>query len=373
VETSGITSPAQKLADGTAGFPFFNPSFFDLAVSIIDASATEDQYWVTYSLFPDTADFTLTVTDTLNNETRTYDYSNGDPLFFQDKTAFEGDDAISIDGTLSGSWFSPERNGEGFIFDIAEVNGRPTLVLYYFTYEDNDSGRQAWLVGSAPIIGNKASVPVIIAEGTRFGDLFDAEDVVNTDWGNVKVSFLDCERVLIETDSTLFSAVRYEAVRLTPAPTGVEGTCQADSQKQNSIAMEKGIQIDGGYSGSWFRQDRTGEGFIFNIAEINGVNTLVVFYFTYEANDSGRQAWMVGLAPIIGNSADVPMVINSGAQFGDAFDPADVVETPWGNIKVTWPSCDVANIEVTSSFGDINFDVNRLTNPTIGATGDCAM
>ena len=113
-----------------------------------------------YTAFPDTPDFTLTVTDTVQDETKTYEYS-GAQAVVMDQQAFAGDDVLTVDGTLSGSWFSTERDGEGFIFDIAEVNGVPTLVLYYFTYENNDSGRQAWLVGSAPIIGNKAAVPVI--------------------------------------------------------------------------------------------------------------------------------------------------------------------------------------------------------------------
>ena len=340
--------------------------------SITDASASNGQYWVSYSLF-NPSDFTLTVTDLTLGETQVYIHTANDPLFVQDQTAFTGDTVITVDGSLSGSWFAPERNGEGFIFDITEVNGVPHLVLYYFTYENNDSGNQAWVVGLAPIIGNKASVPVIIAAGTQFG-AFDSAEVTRTDWGNVKVTFLDCDTALLESDSTLFPSVSYEAVRVTPAPTGVQGSCQAAVKSGDRDLAPKGnINIDGGYSGSWLNTDRDGEGFIFNIADIGGVNTLVVFYFTYENDNSGRQAWVVGSAPITGNLADVPMVINSGAQFGSAFDPANVVSTPWGNVKVTWQDCTSATVEVTSSFGDISFEIQRLTNPTIGATGDCSM
>ena len=71
--------------------------------------------------------------------------------------------------------------------------------------------------------------------------------------------------------------------------------------------------------------------------------------------------------------ADAQMVIASGAQFGDAFDPTNVVRTPWGNVKVTWQSCDLATVEITSDFGNLSFDINRLTLPTIGTTGTCAM
>ncbi len=365
VETGDSTSPVQKLSGGTAGFPFINPTFFDLFVTINDGSSANGRYWVTYSMF-DPLDFVLTVVDHETGETRIYTHTVSDPIYVQDRQAFSGDDALTIDGTLSGSWLGTERSGEGFIFDVAVVGGIPTLVLFYFTYENNNSGRQAWLVGSAPIIGNKASVPVIIADGAQFGPAMDPDSVNRMDWGNVKVSFNGCNNALVESDSPFFPAVRYELVRLTPAPTGVEGVCQS------AVSVPVDTTIDGGYSGSWYQVARDGEGFIFNVAVIDGVNTLVVFYFTYENNTSGRQAWLVGSAPIIGNSADVPMVITDGTEFGAAFNPDKVVRTPWGNIKVTWSDCDLANIEVTSElFGDISFDINRLTPPTIGATGNC--
>lgn len=268
----GADQQAQRLADGTAGFLFGNPSFFDVFVSVIDGSSANGNYWMNYSLFPDTGSFTLTVTDTVKGGTRSYQHGPGDPLFVLDKTAFDGDEVIAVDGTLSGSWFATERDGEGFIFDIAQVNGVPTLVLYYFTFENNTSGRQAWLVGSAPVIGNKASVPVIIAEGAQFGTAFNPGDVNRIDWGNIKVTFLSCDRVLVESDSTLFPALRYEAGRLTPAPVGVQGVCQASGKSGPWIEQSKGTAIDGGYSGSWYRVERDGEGFIFNIAEIGGVN-----------------------------------------------------------------------------------------------------
>lgn len=378
VETPNAPSPAQKLADGTAAFPFSNPTFFDLMVNVVDGSSANGQYWVNYSMFDPIA-FELTVTDHVTGETKVYDHKSSDPIFVQDQMAFTGDDILVPDGTLSGSWYAPARDGEGFIVDISVINGVKTLVLYYFTFENNDSGRQAWLVGSAPIIGNKASVPVIIAEGTQFGQTFNPDEVVRTAWGEIKITFDDCDHATIESNSVFFPAVRYDMIRLTPSPTGVQGVCQPSITTQTASSAPHGSktevvsQVDGGYSGSWYQLERNGEGLIFNIAEIGGVNTLVVFYFTYENGSSGRQAWLVGSAPIIGDTADVPMIIASGARFGDLFDPASVVRTPWGNVKVTWETCNLAHIEVTSeSFGNVNFDVNRLTASPLGSTGDCA-
>ena len=371
-------SPVTTMAAGTAGFAYSNPTFYDLMVNVTDGRSSNGQYWVSYSMF-ESIPFVLTVKDHKTGETQTYEHKSGDPLRLYDQQAFVGEDILELDGTLSGSWYAQARDGEGFIVDIAVVNGVKTLVLYYFTFENNDSGRQAWLIGSAPIIGNGATVPVIIASGTEFGQAFNPENMVRTDWGHVKITFNTCDGASIESSSPFFPVVDYDLIRLTPSPTGVQGVCQpsaaAGSASSPDGADPEAVNlVDGGYSGSWYQLARNGEGLIFNIAEIGGVNTLVVFYFTYENNSSGRQAWLVGSAPIIGNSADVPMIIASGTQFGDLFNPNDVVRTPWGNVKVTWESCDLATIEVTSeSYGNISFEVGRLTPPTIGSTGDCAI
>jgi len=365
VETLGFTSPATVLSDGTVGFPFTNPTFFDLVVTIRDGRSVNENFWVTYSSFPP-VNFTLTVIDHVTDTSKVYEHVSTDPNLVQDKEAFNDGPITAIDGTHGGSWYQPARDGEGFIFDIFLIGDVPYLALYYFTYENNASGRQAWLVGFAPIIGNTASVPVTIADGAQFGAAMDPEDVNRTDWGTLKVTVSDCDNALIESSSSLFPLIRYDLVRLTPPPTSVNGLCKPAS------AIPAGTMINGGHGGSWYKVTRDGEGFIFDISVINGVNTLSIYYFTYENNVSGRQAFVTGTAPIVGTSADVPMFITSGTRFGDDFDPDNVVRTPWGNIRVTWQSCNLAHIEVTSTlFEDIDFSVDRLTPPAMGSPGPC--
>jgi hypothetical protein len=172
-------------------------------VTINDGSSANGQYWVTYSMF-EALNFVLTVTDHMTDEATIYVHTTSDPLIVQDQQAFTGDNTPTIDGTMSGSWFGQERDGVGFLFDVAVLNGVPTLVLYYFTYENNDSGRQAWLVGSAPIVGNSSDVPVIITSGAQFGDAFDPDDVVRTPWGNIKVTWQSCNLANIEITSPLY-------------------------------------------------------------------------------------------------------------------------------------------------------------------------
>lgn len=49
---------------------------------------------------------------------------------------------------LSGAWYNLERNGEGFIVEVQE-NG--TAVVYWFTYQPDEPGAQAWMFGVGPI------------------------------------------------------------------------------------------------------------------------------------------------------------------------------------------------------------------------------
>lgn len=367
VDTLGSTSPMTVLSDGTAAFPFTNPTFFDLFVTIRDGRSVNENFWVNYSSFPP-VNFTLTVKDHVTETSKVYEHTANDPNQVLDQEAFVGGAITTVDGTHAGSWYQPARDGEGFIFDIFLIGDVPYLALYYFTYENNNSGRQAWLVGFAPIIGNTASVPVIIADGAQFGAAMNPEDVNRTDWGNLKVTINDCENAMIESSTSLFPLINYELVRLTAPPTRVEGLCKP------ATAVPAGTIINGGHGGSWYKVTRDGEGFIFDISVINGVNTLAIYYFTYENNDSGRQAFVTGSAPIVGKSADVPMFITSGTEFGDNFNPDNVVRTPWGNIKVTWQSCNLAHIEVTSQlFEDINFSVNRLTAAALGSPAPCGI
>ena len=356
-----------QAAPGSAAFAFSNPTFYDLHVNVVDGRAGNGQYWVKYGLF-DPVDVTIEILDTLTGNLRTYNHSASDPLVVFDNQAFAEALPLTIDATLAGSYFASDRDGEGFIVDITEINGVPTLILYFFTYANDGSGRQAWVVGSAPIIGNKSSVPVIIASGGQYGPNFDPASVTRSEFGFVQVEFPSCEEMIVRSESPLFGDLRYSTVRLSPTPIGVAGVCA----NATSTAIAKGINVDGGYAGSWFNPDRSGEGLIFNIATLNGVPTIIAFYFTYANDGSGQQAWLVGSAPISGNTAQIPMVITSGTGYGDAFDASAVVRDSWGTLNVMFSGCNSANVQVTSaSFGNQSFSLQRVAPVPQGVTGDC--
>lgn len=133
-----------------------------------------------------------------------------------------------ISGSFSGSWFNPERQGEGFILEAVNSDN-PTLVAYWFTYPSSSgNGNQAWLVGNGPIRLNESVIDnVIITEGTEFGEGFDPAAINQIPWGSLKFTFTSCTTGIVEYDSVIedFGAGTLQIQRLTPSLIGLEGAC----------------------------------------------------------------------------------------------------------------------------------------------------
>lgn len=268
-----------------------------------------------------------------------------------------------IDGTLSGSHFSPGFNGEGFTFDIAPGNDGPILVLYYFTYQPDGSGEMAWLVGSSPITSNRIEVDVASGTGATFGPDYHPGDVTLTVEGTVTVTYLSCRLIMVETQGDRFGQHRYLAQRLTNPPLEIDGQCGEGPPGT--------LDIDASWGGSMYSPERNGEGFYFDIVRVDGVPTVVVYYFTYLPDGSGKPAWLVGSGEIIGRSASVPVAFGTGATFGPDFDPTDVTFVPWGTLNITWVSCSEAVVEYEGLWGAGSTTVTPLTNILIGNSGLC--
>ena len=90
---------------------------------------------------------------------------------------------------ISGAWYDPERDGEGFIVEVIE-DGRG--VVYWFTYTPDGSGRQAWMMGDGQFDGTTLSVDNLIQpRGGIFGIDFDPELVDRVPWGSLTMTFDD--------------------------------------------------------------------------------------------------------------------------------------------------------------------------------------
>jgi len=89
---------------------------------------------------------------------------------------------------LSGSYYDPDRDGEGFL--IEALAGERALV-YWFTYDE--SGNQAWVFGLGDTDGGTIEVEqAFVTDGGRFGPDFDASKVVVREWGSLSFDLPSC-------------------------------------------------------------------------------------------------------------------------------------------------------------------------------------
>jgi hypothetical protein len=132
-----------------------------------------------------------------------------------------------VDVSLQGSWFNPERDGEGFVLDFFNADGKAGVIAYFYTYDLE--GNQLYLVGSTDQIVpgslDTVSIEVIKTEGTVFGSQFDRTDVKRTVWGTLEIDFIDCGTAIVAWFPVLdgYEAGSSEVIRLADLPEGI--TC----------------------------------------------------------------------------------------------------------------------------------------------------
>ena len=119
------------------------------------------------------------------------------------------------EGGVSGEWFNPDRDGEGFFVEVVENNDQLQFVVAWFTYDEQ--GNQMWVVGAQPISSSTTTVlvPVQVTFGALFGDEFDPNDVVREDWGTLRWEFPDCNTARMDYDSFDFGSGTIDLTRLT--------------------------------------------------------------------------------------------------------------------------------------------------------------
>jgi hypothetical protein len=89
---------------------------------------------------------------------------------------------------LSGSWYDPSHDGEGFV--VEQLSATEALV-FWFTYDG--SGQQSWLFSSGSIKDGQIEFPQMLQpRGAQFGRSYDPAQVSHHEWGSLTLE-LDCE------------------------------------------------------------------------------------------------------------------------------------------------------------------------------------
>ena len=113
---------------------------------------------------------------------------------------------------LSGSWYDPTHDGEGYIVEVLE-DGRG--VAFWFSFDAEGSRR--WFYDAGQIIDGKLVFDeMFTTSGGIFGPEFNPETVERTPWGSLELD-LDCNGGTATYSSTEegFGAGVLNVVRLT--------------------------------------------------------------------------------------------------------------------------------------------------------------
>lgn len=120
-------------------------------------------------------------------------------------------------GSASGQWYNPARDGEGFYVEIIDTGGNLQISVAMYSY--NDQGEQLWLIGNVSIAEGDvgATVPVFLVEGPVWGTMYDPADRSFTEFGEIVVRFPTCDTALFNVSSNVagLESGTYSLVRLT--------------------------------------------------------------------------------------------------------------------------------------------------------------
>jgi hypothetical protein len=272
---------------------------------------------------------------------------------------------VTIDPQFSGSRYDPARSGEGFVQQVLD-NGN--TLLFWFTYPVREAGmtvqaQQAWFLGVTPSLDKSLWLRTLLQPGGSFGSGSDGFERP-TFWLSINalegqeqhVSYsreYTASRSLGGIPQYALMPLRHRQVALTR----LAGT-RCDNQQPHQWI-----------SGAWYDPQRSGEGFVVEVTESGSV---VVYWFTYEPNDSGRQAWMIGTGVYVEGQVVIDEMIQPvGTMFGTDFDSGEIEHVDWGSLTLTFESQDAAQVAYQShiaAYGSGGYPLARLARPRLA---DC--
>ncbi len=113
---------------------------------------------------------------------------------------------LLLDDAVTGTWWNPQRGGEGMTFDIGTYSGTRYLFFTWYTYAQ---GRGVFLSGSAALPatpGARAEIAVFQTSGAQFGNSFDPAQVVRSAVGTVTVERTGCREIRLGYAGSLGAA-----------------------------------------------------------------------------------------------------------------------------------------------------------------------
>lgn len=280
-----------------------------------------------------------------------------------------GQERQAIDTTVSGSWFDPDRSGEGVSMHLLAHGG---VLLYHFGFDG--AGRQHWLVG----IGREADLTLhwpnrIESTRGRFGEGMADEEPNGTGFGeDWRMDRLATDRFHLERTYADFTVCPANPTHPMPCPARMHSN-RFDYDRLSRLA---GTACDNQHplqdlSGAWYDPERSGEGFI---VEVLDDGRGLAYWFTYRPDDSMHQAWMIGTGEFEGQTLFIDEMIRpTGGAWGEDFDPEMVVEQAWGSLTIDFNDGDSGHAywdSVDPAYGSGDYPIQRLSSVRMADCGD---
>lgn len=153
-------------------------------------------------------------------------------------------------GSLSGNWYDPGRNGEGFIFEFGSNPAGPAATVFWFTHLD---GGAYWLIGSVeyePRLFDQSGLlefTMTEVSGTGFGGEFDASALAQFERGQLSFVFDSCDKAFATWqpakdagplgDQSIEYQLRRITLGLDGVPCGKDATV-TDNNDQNLMEIQ---------------------------------------------------------------------------------------------------------------------------------------
>ena len=280
---------------------------------------------------------------------------------------------VAIDSTISGSWFSPERSGEGFSLMLMDT-GQP--LIYSFTYDTG--GEQLWYFEVGRSGEQFFDWPNLLEARGDFGaglrwldDTPALRNIARLRIDRIGSASIHVERSVIDySGCPPFDGLPPGPGDPVPLPCPVSTISDRNVQIQLTRLAGTSCENQDPHqwiSGAWFNPDRDGEGFIVEVFE-NGRG--LVYWFTYAADGSGQPIWLTADARFSDNTLQLDSLLRPiGARAGRAFDNSALILEDWGSLTLTFDArqdSGVARFDAFDpSFGSGEFELKRLARPML--------
>lgn len=106
-----------------------------------------------------------------------------------------GNNSKTLPNGISGSWFDPNRSGEGFTVYLFDEDETQMATVTWYTYDEN--GHQLWISGTGTITGNTINVAQMVQY--TGANLFSGT-TEQTIMGSLSLTWNDCHNAMVDYD-----------------------------------------------------------------------------------------------------------------------------------------------------------------------------